>query len=102
MKILALIPARGGSKRVPNKNIKLLDGKPLIAYTIAAAKKSKYINRIVVSTDCESIGKIAKKHGAEVPFLRPKEISTDDSKEIEFFEHALNWLLEHENYEPDL
>jgi CMP-N-acetylneuraminic acid synthetase len=101
-KILALIPARGGSERIPDKNIKLLDGRPLIAYTIEAAKKSKYIERTVVSTDSEEIANVARNYGAEVPFLRPKEISKADSTEIEFFEHALNWFAENENYEPDL
>jgi CMP-N-acetylneuraminic acid synthetase len=102
MKILAFIPARSGSKRIPNKNIKLLNGKPLIAYTIEAAKNSKFINRIIVSTDSEQIAEIAKKYGAEVPFLRPANISNADSTEMEFFEHALNWFSANENYEPDL
>jgi len=102
MEILALIPARSGSKRVPKKNIKPLGGKPLIAYTIEAARKSKYITRIIVSTDSEEIASIAKKYGAEVPFLRPKEISQDSSTEMQFFEHALNWLYENEKYEPEL
>ncbi len=102
MKILAFIPARGGSKRVPKKNIKLLCGKPLIAYTIEAAKRSKYINRIVVSTDSEEIASVAREYGAEVPFLRPASISRSDSTEMEFFEHALDWFSQNENYEPDL
>lgn len=102
MKILAFIPARGGSKRIPDKNIKLLNNKPLISYTIETAKKSKYINRIVVSTDSEKIANIARKYGADVPFLRPKEISQADSTEMQFFEHALNWFSKYENYEPDL
>ena len=102
MKILAFIPARGGSKRIPNKNIKLLNGKPLIVYTIEAAKGSNHINRIVVSTDSEEIATIAKQYGAEVPFLRPKEISQSDSTEMQFFEHALNLFEKHEQYEPDL
>ncbi len=102
MKILAFIPARGGSKRVPKKNIKLLCGKPLIAYTIEAAKRSRYINRIVVSTDSEEIASVAREHGAEIPFLRPTSISRSDSTEMEFFQHALDWFSRHENYEPDL
>lgn len=102
MKTLALIPARGGSKRIPNKNIKLLSRNPLIAYTIGSAKKSKYINRIVVSTDSEEIAEVSKKYGAEVPFLRPKSISQSDSTEMQFFEHALDWFKKNENYEPDL
>lgn len=102
MKILAFIPARAGSKRIPDKNIKPLNNKPLIAYTIESAKKSKYINRIVVSTDSEKIAAVAEKYGAEAPFLRPKEISKSDSTEMQFFEHALNWFSENENYQPDL
>lgn len=102
MKILCLILARGGSVRVPTKNIKKLGRYPLIYYTIHAAKKSKYINRIIVSTDDEEIARIAKKYGAEVPFYRPKEISKTDSTELAAFEHALGWLKEHEGYVPDL
>ncbi|MBE3128769.1 MAG: acylneuraminate cytidylyltransferase family protein [Actinobacteria bacterium] len=102
MKILGFIPARSGSNRIPNKNIKLLNGKPLIAYTIEVAKKSKYVNRIVVSTDSEEIAEVGKQYGAEVPFLRPKEISQEKSTEMQFFEHALDWFLKNENYEPDL
>lgn len=102
MKILAFIPARAGSKRIPNKNIKLLNGKPLIAYTIEAARRSGHINRVVVSTNSEEIAAIAKQYGAEVPFLRPDKISTSDSTEMEFFDHALGWFSDNENYEPDL
>ncbi len=102
MQILAFIPARSGSKRIPKKNIKLLKGKPLIAYTIEAAKKSKYINRIVVSTDSEEIADIAKQFDAEVPFLRPDSISKAESTEMEFFIHALDWFVKNENYIPDL
>lgn len=102
MKILGFIPARSGSKRIPMKNIELLNGKPLIAYTIEAAKKSKFINRIVVSTDSEEIASVANQYGAEIPFHRPESISKDDSTEMEFFEHALSWFSKNENYEPDL
>lgn len=102
MKILALIPARSGSKRIPNKNIARLHGFPLIYYTIKEAKLSQYINRIIVSTDSERIADIAKSYGAEAPFLRPESISKDTSTELELFNHALNWLKKNENYEPDL
>ena len=102
MKILGFIPARAGSERVPNKNVRPLNGKPLIAYTIEAAKMSEYINRIVVSTNSEDIAGIARKYGAEVPFMRPEDISQPDSTEIEFFEHALDWFSENEMYIPDL
>lgn len=102
MKILGLILARGGSVRIPRKNIRKLGKYPLIYYTIQAAKKSKYINRVIVSTDDKEIASIAKNYGAEVPFYRPKEISKEDSTELEAFEHALNWLKENEGYIPDL
>lgn len=102
MRIMAFIPARGGSKRVPNKNIRLLKGKHLIGYTIEAAKRAKTVNRIVVSTDSEEIAAVARQYGAEVPFMRPKEISQTDSTEIQFYEHALKWLKDNENYEPDM
>ena len=77
VKIIAVIPARGGSKRIKNKNIKLFFGKPMIAWTIIAAKKAKVFKRILVSTDNIKIAKIAKKYGAEVPFLRPKKLAGD-------------------------
>ena len=101
-KIMCLILARGGSKRIPKKNVKKLAGKPLIAYTIECAKHSKYINRIIVSTDDKEIAKVAKEYGAEVPFYRPDKISQDDSTELDAFKHALGWLKENENYEPDM
>lgn len=100
--VLALIPARGGSQRVKNKNILPLDGKPLIAYTIEAAKASKLVDRVIVSTDSEEIAEVARKYGAEVPFLRPAELATPESTEYEFHKHALDWLQENENYEPDI
>ncbi len=102
MKILAFIPARAGSQRVSNKNIKLLGGRPLISYTIEAAKKSGHINRVIVSTDSEDIASTAKQYGADVPFIRPESISQSESTEMQFFEHALDWLAEKENYKPDL
>lgn len=102
MNILCLIPARSGSKRVPSKNILPLNGKPLIAYTIEAARASQHVNRIVVSTDSEEIAVIARECGAEVPFLRPASIAQSDSTEMQFFEHALDWFAENEEYIPDL
>ncbi len=100
-KIIALIPARGGSKSIPKKNIVDLGGFPLIAYSIAVAKLSKFIDRIIVSTDSEEIADIAKKYGAEVPFMRPAEFSTDTAGDYGVFKHAIDWLKENENYEPD-
>ena len=100
--ILAIIPARKGSKKVPRKNIRLLCGKPLIYYAIEACQKSKLITRTIVSTDSKEIAKIARQFGAEVPFLRPKKISQDLSNDIEFLTHALNWLKKNEEYMPDI
>ncbi len=102
MKILAIIPARGGSKGLPEKNIRLLSGHPLISYSILAAQKSKNINRIIVTTDSQKIAKISEKYGAEVPFIRPANLAEDSSKDLEVFQHALNYLEEKENYIPDL
>lgn len=102
LKILALIPARSGSKGTPKKNTVNLGGFPLLAYSIVAARLSKYINRTIVTTDDNKIADISKKFGAQAPFLRPKKISADTSLDIEFFQHALNWLRKHENYFPDL
>ncbi len=100
--IIGIIPARSGSKGVSKKNIKLLGGYPLIAYTIAAAKQAKEIDRVIVSTDSKEIAEIAKTYGAEVPFLRPKEFATDNSPDMDFILHALDWLKENENIEPEL
>ena len=90
--MVALIPARAGSKRVPGKNIRALGGHPLIAYTIAAALKSAVFAEVVVSTDSEATADISRHYGAAVPFLRPTEYSGDTSPDIEFVEHALNAL----------
>ena len=102
MKIVAFIPARSGSKGVPNKNIRQLGEIPLIAYSILLAKMVDEIDRIIVSTDSEEYALIAKEFGAEVPFLRPKSISGDKSTDFEAFKHCINWLEENENYKPDL
>ena len=101
-KILAIIPARGGSKGIRRKNLQKLSGKPLIAHTIIAAKKTKSINKIIVSTDDKEIGKISKNNGAEVPFLRPKQISKDTSSIIEVIKHTLKFLQENQSYVPDI
>jgi len=99
-KILAIIPARGGSKRVPKKNIRLLTGKPLIVYTIETALKSRYLNRIVVSTEDEKIARISKKYGAEV-IKRPKIFATDKAKTVEAVFHVLK-VLKRKKYRPNL
>lgn len=102
LEILALVGARSGSKGIPDKNIRLLAGKPLMAWIIEAAKNSKHVTRIIVSTDSEEYSKIARTFGVETPFIRPKEISGDKSTDYEYIIHALGWLKEHENYEPDI
>ena len=102
MQIIAIIPARGGSKGIPKKNIKKLNGKPLIAYSIEKALESKYINDVYVSTDCPYIAKIARIYKAKVPILRPKEISQDFSRDEEFIKHWLDYLSSSLNKIPDL
>lgn len=91
-KVLAIIPARGGSKGIPNKNIANLAGKPLIAHTIDVAQKSKLITRLIVSTDSKKIAKVARQYGADVPFLRPKNLAKDKSPMAPVVQHAINFL----------
>lgn len=98
---VALIPARGGSKSVPKKNIRLFKGHPLIAYSIAAAHLSKNIQRVIVSTDSKEIADAARYYSAEVPFMRPSEYARDDSPDIEFVQHAIRWLAENEKKIPE-
>ncbi len=99
-KIVAIIPARSGSKGVVNKNIRLLAGYPLLAYSIAVAKMVKCIDRIIVSTDSMMYAAIAREYGAEIPFLRPMEISGDTSTDYDFIRHLLNWMLCNEGNIP--
>jgi len=101
-KTIAIIPARGGSKSVPHKNIKKINGKPLIQYSIDLLKKSKFVNKIVVSTDDRKIANIAKKCGAEVPFMRPKYLSGDRAKTIDVVKHTLKTLNKKFHYKPDI
>jgi CMP-N-acetylneuraminic acid synthetase len=100
MKILALIPARGGSKGIPKKNIKPFNGKPLIVHSIEAGKGSKYVDRVVVTTDSQEIADICLAAGAEVPVLRPAEMAGDKSPVMEAVIHMLDYLRENEKYEP--
>ncbi len=100
--VLALIPARGGSKGIPRKNIRPFSGSPLIAWSIAAARQSKLVTRIIVSTDDEEIAAVARACGAETPFLRPAEFAEDRTTDLPVFEHALKWLVENEGYRPDV
>lgn len=99
--VLALIPARGGSKGIPKKNIKVLGGKPLIVWSIEAAKKSRFIDRVIVSTDNEEIAEVARSAGGEVPFMRPTELAQDLTPDTPVFEHALEWLQKHDNFVPE-
>ena len=91
MNILAIIPARGGSKGLPKKNIKILNGKPLIAWSIESALESRYINKVIVSSDNEEIIKVSKKNGAEIPFIRPAILATDTSSTFDVLLHAINF-----------
>ncbi len=100
--ILALLPARGGSKGIPRKNIKLFAGYPLIAWSIAAGLQAKSVSRVIVSTDDGEIAAIAREYGAEVPFLRPAELAQDRTPDLPAFEHALKWLEEIEGYKPEI
>jgi CMP-N-acetylneuraminic acid synthetase len=100
--ICAIIPARSGSKSVKNKNIRLLNGKPMIAYSIEHAFQSQYITRVIVSTDSNEYAKIAKEYGAETPFIRPANIATDTSLDLEVFQHALSYMYNVEQYMPNI
>ena len=101
-KILGLIGARSGSKGVPDKNIKDFNGKPLLGNIIEKAKNSKFINRLIVSTDSKNYSEIAQFYGAEVPCLRPKSLAEDFSPEIDFVKHMVNFLKNEEDYKPDI
>jgi YrbI family 3-deoxy-D-manno-octulosonate 8-phosphate phosphatase len=100
--ILAIIPARGGSKGIPRKNIRSFAGYPLIAYSIAAGLQAQCVTRTIVSTDDEEIAAVARSWGADVPFLRPSEYAQDNTLDLPVFQHALTWLAQHENYRPDV
>ena len=100
--VLVIIPARGGSKSIPRKNIKLLSGFPLIAYSIAAGLQAKSVTRVIVSTDDQEIARVALKYGAEVPFMRPAKFAQDNTTDLPVFVHALEWLEKNENYKPDV
>ena len=100
LEIIAVIPARAGSKGVVDKNIRLLGQHPLIAYSIAAAQLASEIDRVIVSTDSEQYADIAREYGAEIPFLRPPEISGDCSGDYEWTKHLLGWMEENEGHFP--
>ena len=100
--ILALIPARGGSKGIPRKNIRNFSGYPLVAWSIAASLDSELVTRVIVSTDDEEIANVARDFGAETPFLRPAELAQDDTTDLPVFKQALHWLEQNEGYHPDV
>jgi N-acylneuraminate cytidylyltransferase len=100
-KVLAIIPARGGSKGLPGKNLRPLAGHPLIAYSVAAGLQANLVDRVICSTDSEEIADVARKYGAEIPFMRPAEIAQDDSPDIDFFNHAIDELGK-TGYRPDI
>ena len=100
--VLALIPARSGSRGIPHKNVREVGGKPLIAWSIEQALAAASIHRVVVSTDSEAYAEIARRFGAETPFLRPGEFATDLATDLEVFRHALEWLERNEDYRPDI
>jgi N-acylneuraminate cytidylyltransferase len=100
--VLALVPARGGSKSVPRKNLRTVAGRPLIGWSIEQAKRAQHVDRVVVTTDDAEIAEVARAWGAEVPFLRPAELAGDLSTDIEYHQHALSWLATAEGYRPDL
>jgi len=101
MKVLGIITVRGGSKAIPDKNIAVVGGKPLLAWTVIAARKSAKIDRIIVTTDSPKIAEVAKEFGAEVPFLRPSDLAKDDTPSIDPIIHAVKWLFVQEDYQPD-
>jgi N-acylneuraminate cytidylyltransferase len=100
--ILAIIPARGGSKGIPRKNIRSFAGYPLIAWSIAAGLQANSVSRVIVSTDDEEIAAVARQYGAETPFMRPYELAQDRTNDLPVFEHALKWLEDIEGYKPEI
>ncbi len=102
MNIIAIIPARSGSKSIPHKNIRSVAGKPMLAYSIEHAKQSKYIDRIILSTDSPEYANIGEEYGAEIPFLRPAEYASDTALDIDVFYHCLSFLKEKEGLVPDI
>ena len=102
LEILGLLPARGGSKSIPRKNIALLAGKPLLAYTCEAAKASRYHLRPVLNTDDDAIAAVGREYGIEVPFMRPAKLAQDETPMIDVLMHSINWFNENQNYSPEI
>jgi N-acylneuraminate cytidylyltransferase len=100
--VLAIVPARGGSKGIPRKNIRSFAGQPLLAYSVAAGLQAKSVRRVIVSTDDDEIASVARACGAEVPFMRPAELAQDDTTDLPVFRQALEWLAENEGYQPEV
>lgn len=100
--VLAIIPARGGSKTIPRKNIRPFAGHPLIAFSIAAALQAETVTRVIVSTDDQEIAEVAHLYGAETPFMRPAEFAQDRTMDLPVFQHAITWLEMHEGYRPEI
>jgi CMP-N,N'-diacetyllegionaminic acid synthase len=101
MTVLGIITARGGSKGIPGKNLRLLAGKPLLSYTIEAARSSRSLDRLILSTDDESIAEAGRALGCEVPFIRPAELARDETAHLPVIQHAARWMADHERYRPD-
>lgn len=100
--VLAIIPARGGSKSIPRKNAQLFAGHPLLAFSVAAGLRAKSVSRVIISTDDEAMAEMARQLGAEAPFLRPSQLAQDDTLDLPVFQHALAWLAKEEGYKPDI
>ena len=101
MKVLGIITARGGSKGIPGKNLKLLAGKPLLAYTIDTARRSGALDRVILSTEDEAIATAGRDLGCDVPFIRPLDLAQDDTPHLPVIQHATRWMQERVNYRPD-
>ena len=101
-RVMALVPARGGSKGIPRKNMRLLAGKPVVAYAVEVGLAARLVDRVVCSTDDAEIGEVARAAGADVPFLRPPELAQDTTEDWAVFAHALRWFERHEGWVPDL
>jgi len=101
-RVLALVPARGGSKGLPRKNARLLAGRPLVAHAVEAGRAARLVDRVLCSTDDPAIAELARAAGAEVPFLRPADLAQDTTEDWPVFAHALRWLDDHEGYRPDI
>src|ERR671934_1528973 len=101
-RVLAVVPARGGSKGLARKNLRVLAGRPLVAHAVAAGLAAELVDRVVCSTDDPEIAEAARLAGAEVPFMRPPELAQDTSEDLPVFVHALSWLEQHEGWTPDM